>query len=95
MRRKVAQNVERLKLGDIWQDRGLDFANRTGGFLRPYLPTGGPLKRPLEHSGLPPIRFHDLRHTCAPMLLSRGVHAKLVQELLGHATISILRAFFK
>jgi len=34
-------------------------------------------------------RFHDLRHTCATILLSRGVHAKLVQELLGHATISI------
>jgi integrase len=40
-------------------------------------------------AGLPPIRFHDLRHTCATILLSRGVHAKLVQELLGYATISI------
>jgi integrase len=43
----------------------------------------------LERAGLPPIRFHDLRHTCATILLSRGVHVKLVQELLGHATISI------
>ncbi len=43
----------------------------------------------LERTGLPPIRFHDLRHTCATILLSRGVHAKLVQELLGHATIGI------
>jgi integrase len=51
--------------------------------------TDGPLKRPLERAGLRPIRFHDLRHTCATILLSRGVHAKLVQELLGHATISI------
>jgi integrase len=38
---------------------------------------------------LPNIRFHDLRHTCATLLLCRGVHAKLVQELLGHATISV------
>jgi integrase len=37
---------------------------------------------------LPPIRFHDLRHTCATLLLSRNVHPKYVQELLGHASIS-------
>lgn len=48
-----------------------------------------PLKRPLERAGLPSIRFHDLRHTCATILLSLGVHAKLVQELLAHATLSI------
>ena len=38
---------------------------------------------------MPDIRFHDLRHTCATLLLSRGVHGKLVQELLGHATIAV------
>jgi integrase len=86
---RARQNAERLKLGGAWEDRGLVFPNRTGGFLSPYLLTDGPLKRPLERAGLPPIRFHDLRHTCATILLSRGVHAKLVQELLGHATISI------
>ena len=43
----------------------------------------------LAEAGLPQIRFHDLRHTCATILLSRGVHAKFVQELLGHATIAI------
>jgi integrase len=43
----------------------------------------------LERAGLPEIRFHDLRHTCATILLSRGVHARFVQELLGHATIAI------
>lgn len=75
---------------EIWEDRGLVFLNRTGGFLSPYPLTDGPLKRPLERAGLPSIRFHDLRHTwCATILFSRGVHAKLVQELLGHATISI------
>jgi integrase len=38
--------------------------------------------------GLPRIPFHNLRHTCATLLLSQGVHPKLVQELLGHADIS-------
>ena len=43
----------------------------------------------LERAALPESRFHDLRHTFATILLSRGVHAKFVQELLGHATIAI------
>ena len=40
-------------------------------------------------AGLPHIRFHDLRHTCATLLLLKNVHPKFVQELLGHATIAI------
>jgi integrase len=39
-------------------------------------------------AGLPDIRFHDLRHTCATLLLNSNVHPKYVQELLGHASIS-------
>jgi integrase len=38
---------------------------------------------------LPDIRFHDLRQTCATLLLSRGHHPKLVQELLGHASVAM------
>ena len=40
-------------------------------------------------AGLPHILFHDLRHTCATLLLGKGIHPKFVQELLGHATIAI------
>jgi integrase len=43
----------------------------------------------LKRAKLPLMRFHDLRHTCATLLFSRGVHPKYVQELLGHATIAI------
>jgi integrase len=43
----------------------------------------------LKLAGLPDICFHDLRHTCATLLLSQGTHPKLVQELLGHATIAM------
>ena len=43
----------------------------------------------LRRAELPDIRLHDLRHTCATLLVGKGVHPKLVQELLGHATISI------
>jgi integrase len=35
------------------------------------------------------VRFHDLRHTCATLLLTKGVHPKIVSEMLGHATITL------
>jgi integrase len=43
----------------------------------------------LRRAGRPDARFHDLRHTCATILLRAGKHPKYVQELLRHATISI------
>ena len=43
----------------------------------------------LKRASLPDIRFHDLRHTCATLLLTKGVHPKVVQEMLGHSSISV------
>ena len=44
----------------------------------------------LKTADLPPtFRFHDLRHTCATLLLRQGVHVKFVQELLGHGDVSL------
>jgi integrase len=43
----------------------------------------------LKKAGLPHIRFHALRHTCASLLFQKNVHPKLVQELLGHASIAV------
>lgn len=42
-----------------------------------------------EHPTFPKIRFHDLRHTHATLLLKAGVHPKIVQERLGHSSINI------
>jgi integrase len=42
----------------------------------------------LKRAALPNVRWHDLRHTCVTLLLGRGVHPKLVQHLLGHASIT-------
>ena len=47
------------------------------------------LKKLLQKAGLPDVRFHDLRHSVATMLLSMGTHPKVVQELLGHSQISM------
>ena len=43
----------------------------------------------LRRAGLPDIRFHDLRHTCATVLLTKGVHPKIVSEMLGHSSVAI------
>ncbi len=43
----------------------------------------------LKRAGLPNIRWHDLWHTWATLLLSKGVHPKYVQQLLGHASITL------
>ena len=45
--------------------------------------------REAKQLGLPPIRLHDLRHSVASILLARGVHPKVVSEMLGHATIAL------
>jgi integrase len=42
-----------------------------------------------KEAGLPEIRFHDLRHTAATLMLSGGIHPKVVQEMLGHSQISL------
>ena len=56
----------------------MDVSNLTYKSFRPLL----------ERTGLPRIRFHDLRHTCVTLLLSKGTHPKIGQEMLGHANIS-------
>jgi integrase len=76
-------------LGDRYQDQGLVFTTDTGGPINPSNLRQRSFAPLLERAGLPHMRFHDLRHTCATLLLSRGVHPKFVQELLGHATIAI------
>lgn len=83
------QFEESTRLAGLWQDYGLEFATTTGTPINPSNLTSRSFKPLLKRAGLPDIRFHDLRHTCATLLLSKGVHPKLVQELLGHATIAI------
>ena len=67
----------------------LIFASETGEPLdRRYITTHR-FKPLLKRAALPQIRFHDLRHTCATLLLSNNVNPKVVSEMLGHASIAI------
>jgi integrase len=87
--RRKRQLEERLRLSELYEDRGLIFASNVGTLINPENLVKRSFKPLLERAGLPEIRFHDLRHTCATLLLGRGVHPKIVQELLGHATIAM------
>jgi hypothetical protein len=75
--------------GEIWSDQGLVFPSSVGTPLS-HRNVVRSLKAVLRRAGLPgTIRLYDLRHTCATLLLSRNVHPKYIQELLGHASIAL------
>ena len=86
---QARQAAERQRRGAIWDDLDLVFPNTIG---RPISPQNL-LRRDhyplLAAAGLPRVRFHDLRHTLATLLLGRGVHPKVVSEMLGHTDVGI------
>lgn len=86
---RKAQLEERLSRAGLWDENGLVFVSETG------TPIQGrnmyrAFKIRLGRAGLDTgFRFHDLRHTCATLLLRQGVHVKFVQELLGHSDVAL------
>jgi integrase len=84
------QLEEMMQRAGLWQDHGLVFASEAGTLINPTNLRRRHFASLLKRAGLPAdTRFHDLRHTCATLLLGKGVHPKFVQELLGHANIGI------
>ena len=74
----------RAKAGEAWQERDIVFSNYRGGYIEPA-DLVKKFKQLLKAANLPDMRFHDLRHSAATILLGMGVPVKLVQELLGHS----------
>jgi integrase len=74
--------------GEKWQENDLMFPTKLG---TPMHPTSmyKDFKALLSENDLPDIRFHDLRHTAATLMLQQGIHPKVVQERLGHADIAL------
>jgi integrase len=85
---QAEQSGERAKAGSLWQNGDLVFTSTVGTPVDVGNLTYKSFRPLLDRGGLPRVRFHDLRHTCATLLLSKGTHPKIVQEMLGHATIS-------
>jgi integrase len=90
--RRQRQRSEQDRLGVAWNDLDLMFPNTIGHPEDPRSFTRRKFEPLLRKAGLPHIRFHDLRHTAATLLLGEGINPKVVQEMLGHAHISITLA---
>lgn len=91
---RIRQLQERLVAGFRWQEWGLVFTTRLGTPLDGVKVTrwfqaklSGADERRV--AGLPHLRFHDLRHSAASLLLAQGVHPRVVMELLGHSDIRL------
>lgn len=81
---RVKQKEQRLATAQ-WADLDLVFPNDHGNYMRAAM-LSKHIKRLLEQAGLPDMRFHDLRHSAASILLAMGVPIKVVQEILGHSS---------
>ncbi len=91
LRRHLERQLGEIdRAGSLWRENGLIFATEAGTPLNRQNLGRRSFKPLLKRAGLPEkTRFHDLRHTCATLLLVKGIHPKVVQELLGHSNIAI------
>ncbi|GHO88054.1 tyrosine-type recombinase/integrase [Dictyobacter formicarum] len=85
---RAALLEQRLQAGTQWEEKGLVFPNATGNYTNPST-LHKHFKKLLKDASLPDMRFHDLRHSAATLLLCMGIPAKVVQEILGHSDIKM------
>jgi integrase len=85
---RLDQAKERNEAEEKWHETGLIFTTRSGGPLDERNIAQENFARILTSAGLPSIRLYDLRHTAATNALSAGVPAKVVSEMLGHASVA-------
>ncbi|MEV4576635.1 tyrosine-type recombinase/integrase [Nonomuraea jabiensis] len=86
IRHRERQEELSAMAGTRWQDSGYVFTTATGAPLRPDYLTGR-FRQLVAASGLPPARLHDLRHGAATLALAARTDLKVVQAMLGHASI--------
>jgi integrase len=86
---QARQAEEQAAHGADWHRRGLVFPSEAGTPIEPRNLTRQ-FKAVLRKANLPPTtRFHDLRHTCATLMIAQGVHMKTIPQRLGHSSIQV------
>jgi integrase len=86
---RARQAEARLAAGASWQDSDLVFTNAIGRPIEPVV-LNRDYKALLKKAELPKtLRFQDLRHSAASLLLAQGVHPRAIMELLGHSSITV------
>ena len=90
---RAEYNRNKLAMGAAFTDSGLVVCQKNG---KPYRPDSMSQKwrRFYAKNNLKPIRFHDLRHTCATAMVANGVDAATVKERLGHADVSTTLKYY-
>ncbi len=87
-RHKAQQEEQRREVGSAWIEKDLVFTNAQGYYFSSST-LRKVFRRFLVSIDLPHMRFHDLRHSAATILLAMKVHPKVVQEILGHSQIAM------
>jgi integrase len=87
-RHRAVQAEERLRIGAARNGGDLVFTNEIGRPIDSAALTRLSFRPLLQRADLPTMRFHDLRHSAATLLLQEGIHPKIVSEMLGHTRIS-------
>ncbi len=87
-RHRDRQHIERSDARGTWNELDLVFTRPDGQPLDGTVVTHQ-FHKLLDHAGLAQRRFHDLRHSCATLLLAQGVPARVVMEVLGHSQIGL------
>jgi integrase len=85
---KAEQNKRKLLLGESYEDYGLVFCQGNGKPFQPSELTRA-YNKLIKKAGVTPVRFHDLRHTHATLMLKQQIHPKIVSERLGHSKVGI------
>ncbi|GAJ03368.1 unnamed protein product, partial [marine sediment metagenome] len=85
---KAKKDDIRTQLGSPLQDNNLVFSHLDGSPIEPNNVTKA-FRKLARSVGLNGLRFHDLRHAHATLMLQQGIHPKIVSERLGHSSIAI------
>ncbi len=85
---KLREALELHKINGLVSPHDLVFCNRSGGPLEPRYVVKHQFFPALARAGLRRIRFHDLRHTFATLLIHQGENVKFIQNQMGHASIT-------